>query len=149
MNKIKSFEVDHDKLEKGAYISRIDGDIFTYDIRMIKPNTPPYIKVPAAHTIEHIFATFARDKYPENIIYVGPMGCRTGFYLLTRDLPHEKALELIKESMKLISEFEGAIPGATRKECGNYLEHDLEKAKSYARDMVEVLRDWRVEDLDY
>ena len=86
--------VDHTKLDIGMYISRIDGDIVTYDIRMVVPNGGHYLETASMHTIEHLFATFARDKYEENIVYVGPMGCRTGFYLLTRGLTHEQAWKI-------------------------------------------------------
>jgi S-ribosylhomocysteine lyase len=150
MKKIQSFEVDHDVLEKGMYVSRVDDNIVTYDIRMVKPNTPPYLDNAGAHAFEHLFATFARNgEYFQNVVYVGPMGCRTGFYFITRDLEHEKAIEIVKDSMKFISEFEGEIPGTTRKECGNYLDHDLETAKRYAKDFLEVIKNWKVEDLSY
>lgn len=86
MDKIASFTVDHNKLKKGMYISRIDGDIVTYDIRMKKPNAGDYLENKELHTIEHLFATFARNSaIKDSVIYVGPMGCRTGFYLLLRD----------------------------------------------------------------
>ena len=149
MKKIASFEVDHTKLEKGLYISRIDDDITTYDIRMIKPNKPPFLEIAAIHTIEHLFATFARNEYPKNIIYFGPMGCRTGFYLLTKNLSHETVVKLVQNSMKFISEFIGEIPGVSEVECGNYLEHDLEKAKEYAKNISEVLKNWNEPKLNY
>jgi S-ribosylhomocysteine lyase len=150
MNRLKSFSIDHDFLEKGMYISDINGDITTYDIRMVKPNTPPYLETAGLHSFEHLFAVFARSgERSEDIIYVGGMGCRTGFYFITRNLTHEKAIEIVRNSMKSISEFDGEIPGATRRECGNYLDHDLEKAKSYAQDMFNVLKDWKVENLNY
>ncbi len=150
MKKIKSFEVNHDKLEKGIYISRVDEDITTYDIRMVKPNTPPYLENDGIHTFEHIFATYIRNSdYSKNIIYVGPMGCRTGFYLLTRNLEHEKALNLVKETFRFIENFEGNIPGALRKECGNYKDHNLKKAKQYAKKMNSILENWNVDNLEY
>ncbi len=150
MKKIKSFEINHDKLEKGMYISRIDDDITTYDIRMVKPNTPPYLENAGLHTFEHIFATYLRNsKYAKNIIYVGPMGCRTGFYLLIRDLSQEIAISLVKNALNFISEFEGSIPGASKRECGNYKNHDLLKARFYAKDMLNVLENWQVSNLDY
>lgn len=150
MKKIASFEVDHTKLEKGLYISRIDDDVVTYDIRMVKPNTPPFLENSALHTIEHIFATFARNEYPKNIVYFGPMGCRTGFYLLTKGLSsHNEVIILVKNAMKFISEFEGDIPGVSEKECGNYLEHDLNKAKIYAQNMCQVLENWNESKLNY
>ncbi len=151
MKQIASFTVNHDTLEKGMYISRIDGDVITYDIRMKKPNGGDYLPTPAAHTIEHLFATWARNTAEEvNIVYVGPMGCRTGFYFLTRDaIPKARAIEIVKESMKFIIGFEGDIPGNTSRECGNYLEHDLTGAKKIASDMAEVLKNWKTADLRY
>ena len=150
MKKIKSFEINHDKLEKGMYISRIDDDITTYDIRMVKPNTPPYLENAGLHTFEHIFATYLRNsKYAKNIIYVGPMGCYTGFYLLIRDLSQEIAISLVKNALNFISEFEGSIPGASKRECGNYKNHDLLKARFYAKDMLSVLENWQVSNLNY
>jgi S-ribosylhomocysteine lyase len=151
MERIASFSVDHDRLEKGMYISRIDGDIITYDIRMKRPNQGDYIPNGALHTIEHLFATYARNSsFSDSIIYVGPMGCRTGFYLVTRDdMSGEDAIGLVKDSLEFISGFEGEIPGAKRKECGNYLEHDLEGAREVARDMIGVLKDWNEGRLSY
>ena len=151
MKKIASFTVNHDILEKGMYISRVDGDIVTYDIRMKKPNGGDYLSMPSAHTFEHLFATFARDgKWGESIVYVGPMGCRTGFYLLVRDtISHAQAIELVQESMAFIASYGGEIPGNTSKECGNYREHDLAGAKALALDMAGVLANWTEKDLYY
>lgn len=151
MEKIASFCVDHDKLKKGMYISRVDRDIVTYDIRMVVPNCGVYPDNPSIHTFEHLFATYARNsKYTDQIIYVGPMGCRTGFYFLTRSLPHQIALDLFRETVDFVLGFEGAIPGAEfSRECGNYLEHDLAGAKRIAADMKQVLKDWTVEMMDY
>ena len=95
MKRIKSFEVDHTKFGVGMYISRIDGDITTYDVRMVKPNGGVYLEYGAIHTIEHLFATYARNtEFSDSIIYVGPMGCRTGFYFLTRNLAPETAITI-------------------------------------------------------
>lgn len=151
MEKIASFSVDHDSLQKGMYVSRIDGDIITYDIRMKRPNLGDYVSNEALHTFEHLFATYARNsELSESVIYIGPMGCRTGFYLLMRDTATwQDAIDLAKESFKFISNFEGEIPGAKQNECGNYREHDLDAAKTIARDMIDVLKDWREENLDY
>ncbi len=151
MKTIASFKVNHDLLEKGMYISRIDGDIVTYDIRMKKPNNNDFLKNGAMHTFEHLFATYVRNtKYENEIIYVGPMGCRTGFYFLVRDkITHKEAIKLIQEAFKFISDFEGEIPGATRQECGNYLEHDLDGAKEIAKDMINVLKNWTEERMKY
>ncbi len=151
MKKIASFTVNHDTLEKGMYISRIDGDVVTYDIRMKKPNGGDYICMSAAHTLEHLFATYARNsRLGEHVIYVGPMGCRTGFYFLVRDvITHEQAIQLVRESMAFARDFEGEIPGNKKEECGNYLDHDLPGAKALGKEMSEVLKNWTVQDLQY
>lgn len=151
MEKIASFTVNHDKLEKGMYISRIDGDVVTYDIRMKKPNGGDYFTMSAAHTMEHLFATYARNSAQgDKVLYVGPMGCRTGFYLLVRDsLSHENAIALVRESMAFIRDFVGEIPGNKKEECGNYLDHDLAGAKVLGKDMAAVLQSWAVSDLQY
>ncbi len=153
MKTIASFKVNHNILQKGMYISRIDGDIVTYDIRMKRPNNEEndYLQNAAMHSFEHLFATYARNtKYADNIIYIGPMGCRTGFYFLVRDaISRQEALNLIKESFDFISKFEGKIPGTNKIECGNYLEHDLEGAKSIAKDMLKVLENWTAEKMEY
>ena len=151
MKRIASFAVDHDLVDKGMYLSRIDGDAVTYDIRMKKPNGGDYLSDGALHTIEHLFATYARNSsFSDQVIYVGPMGCRTGFYLILRDTVSQiDAIRLVKDSMAFIAAFEGEIPGSTRKECGNYLDHDLEGARLVARDMCSVLRDCTPEKLRY
>ena len=151
MEKIASFQINHDTLGKGMYISRIDGDVVTYDIRMKKPNGGDYFQMAAAHTVEHLFATYARNSaFGKDIVYVGPMGCRTGFYLLVRDtLSHENAIKLVQESMAFIRDFTGEIPGSKKEECGNYLDHDLEGAKALGCDMSAALQGWTVNDLQY
>ena len=150
MKKIASFTVDHDKLDVGVYISRIDSDITTFDLRFIKPNTPPFLKPYAMHTIEHLFATYARNsEYSDNVIYFGPMGCMTGFYFLTRDLSLECALELIKDIVKKCRDHEGDIPGNSKIECGNYLAHDTESAHEELQKYYESIKDWNVEMLNY
>ena len=151
MKKIASFTINHDTLEKGMYISRIDGDVVTYDIRMKKPNGGDYFAMAAAHTVEHLFATYARNsEHGDKIVYVGPMGCRTGFYLLVRDpLSHAQAIALVKESMAFVRDFEGEIPGTKKEECGNYLEHDLLGAKALGADMSIALENWTEKDLIY
>ncbi|MBO7690098.1 MAG: S-ribosylhomocysteine lyase [Clostridia bacterium] len=151
MRRIASFSINHDVLTEGMYVSRIDGDVITYDIRMKRPNQGDYVSNPALHTFEHLFATYARNsRFSDSVIYVGPMGCRTGFYFLMRDdVSKADAIALVQESFAFIADFEGDIPGATRKECGNYLEHDLEGARAVAQDMLDVLRDWTPEDMTY
>lgn len=151
MEKIASFCVNHDILTEGMYTSRIDGDITTYDIRMVVPNGGVYLENAAMHTLEHLFATYARNSgYSPAVIYVGPMGCRTGFYLLVRDLPAADAIALAQQSMAFAAAFTGEIPGtASSAECGNYLEHDLAGARSIAKKMVGVLQGWKREQLVY
>lgn len=150
MERIASFQVNHDKLREGMYTSRIDGDVTTYDIRMVIPNGGVYLENAAMHTFEHLFATYTRNsRFKDHIIYAGPMGCRTGFYFLVRSLSPEDTIQLTKETMDFIAAFEGEIPGATRIECGNYLEHDLPGAKKIAQKMQGVLKDWTVEKLVY
>lgn len=151
MKRIASFSVDHDKLTPGMYVSRIDGDVITYDIRMKKPNGGDYLSNGAMHTFEHLFATYARNStLSDSVIYIGPMGCRTGFYMLLRDsVSRVEALGLVVDSFEFIHGFEGEIPGAKRKECGNYLEHDLKGAKACAGDMLDILKNWSAEKMDY
>lgn len=150
MKKIKSFEIDHTKLEKGLYISRVDDNIITYDLRMVKPNTPPFLENDGIHTFEHLLATFLRNsEYSKNVVYVGPMGCRTGFYLLFKDLAPKIAIKLIQDALNFIVNYEGEIPGNSAIECGNYLDHNLEKANSYAQEMYVILKNWKCENLQY
>ncbi|MDO4590740.1 MAG: S-ribosylhomocysteine lyase [Slackia sp.] len=150
LKKIASFQVDHTKLVPGMYTSRVDGDITTYDIRMVKPNCGTYLPVPAIHTFEHLFATYARSvDASDQVIYVGPMGCRTGFYFLVRDMEPAAAIKLVNDMLVFVANFEGAVPGATEVECGNYREQDLEGAKDIARTMIPVLADWTPENLAY
>lgn len=150
MERIASFDIDHEKLQCGMYISRIDGDIVTYDIRMRRPNIEQVMDNAAIHTIEHLFATYVRNsEYAKNIVYFGPMGCRTGCYFLTRNLEHEIAIKLTKEAFEFIIDFKGEIPGASSKECGNYKDHDLEGAKKEAQKILQILSNWEVKSLNY
>lgn len=151
MNKIESFKINHDILTPGVYVSRIDGDVITYDIRVKIPNGGDYLENPATHTIEHIFATFARNSvYSDKVIYFGPMGCRTGFYLLLRDtVSRDEALSLIKDAFSFIAGFDGEIPGSSKIECGNYLEHDLGGAVEEAVRMAKVLKGWTSAYMNY
>ena len=151
MEKIASFRIDHTILPKGMYISRVDGDIITYDIRTRRPNKETVMENGAIHTLEHLFATYVRNtSFADDVIYFGPMGCRTGFYFLLRNnVSHRDAISLVKETFEYISKYEGEIPGATEKECGNYRDHDLEGAKKEAAAMLEVLSNWKSADLYY
>ena len=137
MERIASFCVDHTKLDRGMYLSRQDGDVLTWDIRMKKPNQGDYLTTGAAHTLEHLFATYARNSaYKDGVIYVGPMGCRTGFYLTV-------------DSFRFMAAFEGAVPGASEVECGNYRDMDLPKAKAEAAAMLPVLEALTADQLHY
>ena len=126
MDKITSFTIDHLKLLPGVYVSRKDrvGDqvITTFDIRMTRPNYEPVMNTAEVHTIEHLAATWLRnnEEWKDRVLYFGPMGCRTGFYLLPRGLTPAEALELTVESFRFMAGFEGAVPGASEVECGNY-----------------------------
>ena len=143
LKQIASFAVDHTKLVEGMYTSRVDGDVTTYDIRMVKPNCGTYLPYPAIHSFEHLFATYVRSsELSDHVIYVGPMGCRTGFYFLVRDMEPEVAIKLVNDMLAFIAGFEGDVPGATEKECGNFREQDLEGAKAIARKMIPVLESW-------
>lgn len=153
MKTIQSFTINHDILEKGMYTSRVDGDAVTYDIRMKKPNNPEndYLSPAAAHTFEHLFATYVRNSSrSDEIIYVGPMGCLTGFYFVVRDsLSPADAIRLVQECFAFIRTFEGEIPGSKQIECGNYRMHDLSGAREIAADMCSVLAKWTPECLVY
>ncbi|NCB29216.1 MAG: S-ribosylhomocysteine lyase [Clostridia bacterium] len=150
MERIASFTINHDTLTPGMYVSRVDGDITTYDVRMVLPNGGIYLENAAMHTFEHLFATYTRNSdLKDKIIYCGPMGCRTGFYFLVRDMEHVDAIRLVRETLDFVTAFEGTIPGASRIECGNYREHDLQGAKNIARSMQPVLADWTPKKLVY
>ena len=141
MKQIASFCIDHDVLMPGMYVSRMDGDVITYDIRMVRPSCGVYLENGAMHTVEHLFATYARNsKWSEHVIYVGPMGCLTGFYLLTRGLTDAEALALTQESFAWMAEYDGDIPGASAVECGNYLMMDPVAARLECKAMSEVLQ---------
>ena len=139
MEKIASFTVDHLHMKKGLYLSRQDkqGDVTvsTFDLRFTAPNREPVMDTPAVHTIEHLGATFLRNgARKEEIVYFGPMGCRTGFYLVMfGDLKSEDVLPLVLQMCDFILNFEGEIPGAKAEECGNYLDQNLSEAKYYTR----------------
>ena len=150
MERIASFCVDHTKLEPGMYLSRQDDDVMTWDVRMKKPNAGEYLSTGSAHTIEHLFATYARNSaVSDGVIYVGPMGCRTGFYLLTRGLTDAEALALVLDSYRFVASFEGDIPGASEVECGNYRDMDLEAARRDAAAYVAVLETLTDKDMRY
>lgn len=151
MKKIASFTIDHTILNKGMYTSRIDGDCVTYDLRFKLPNREAVIENAAIHTLEHLFATFVRNsKYANEIIYFGPMGCRTGFYFITRDtLSATDAINLTKQAIAFCAEFNGEVPGVSEKECGNYKDHNLENAKAEAESFLKVIENWSEDMLLY
>lgn len=153
MQQIQSFTINHDFLQPGMYISRVDGDVVTYDIRMKTPNNPEndYLEDMALHTFEHLFATYVRNTpLSAGVVYVGPMGCRTGFYFLTRDsISGADAIRLVQETLQFIRDFSGEIPGGTRQACGNYRAHDLAGAKQLAAEMQPVLANWTAPQLNY
>ena len=140
MQKIASFSVDHNKLNEGFYISRIDGDVVTYDMRTRKPNMGDYMDNLTMHSVEHMFATYVRNSViSENVIYFGPMGCQTGFYLLVRNEAKEKVLEVVKSVLEKIISHSGDIFGNTAIECGNYRNLNLDAAKLECKRYLNVL----------
>lgn len=157
MDKISSFTVNHLKLIPGVYVSRKDkfGDVVltTFDIRMTSPNDEPVMNTAEVHTVEHLGATFLRNHstYGGKTVYFGPMGCRTGFYLiLYGDYESKDIVDLLVEMYKFILNFEGDIPGAAPKDCGNYLDMNLPMAKYWAdKFLKEVLTDISDERLNY
>jgi len=143
MKKIESFKVDHNKLKRGVYLSRVDDNIKTLDLRFREPNVPPFLENAVMHSIEHLFATIARNsEFSKNIVYFGPMGCRTGFYFLIKDMSNKDALNLTKNIILKISEYNGELPGNTAIECGNYKEHNLDGAIEEAKSYYEIIKNW-------
>lgn len=137
MERIKSFCVDHRNLKKGIYLSLQNENIITYDIRMCAPYLDQPLDPKAAHTIEHLGASLLRNsKYKDQIIYFGPMGCLTGFYLIVKDLELETVKDLVKEVFTTISKWDKEILGAKKEECGNYTFMDLNKAKLAANSFI-------------
>lgn len=159
MEKIESFKVNHKLLKRGIYVSRKDYDkdgnviATTFDIRMKEPNREPVINIAELHTIEHLGATFLRnhEKYKKETIYFGPMGCRTGFYVIFKgDLESKDIISIIKEMYQFMAEFEGDIPGADEFSCGNYLDQNLAMAKYEAKKfLTEILENIQEENLIY
>ena len=140
IQRITSFTVDHDKITEGIYVSRIDGDVVTYDLRTRIPNAGDYMDNLTMHSLEHMFATYVRNsEIGDRVIYFGPMGCRTGFYLLVRDLPNDRVLAIVKDVLAKIVSHDGEMFGASRKECGNYRELSLDAAKKEAERYLEKL----------
>lgn len=158
MEKIASFTVDHERLLRGIYVSRRDltpsGDVLTtFDVRMTEPNRQPALSGAALHTIEHLAATYLRNRsdWKDRVVYWGPMGCRTGNYLiLSGDLKPCDIVELIRDTFRFIAEYEGEVPGASPRDCGNYTYMDLNEAKVQARRFLdEVLLRLKRENIEY
>ena len=154
MERIASFTIDHLNLESGLYVSRKDMrenvTVTTFDMRVTAPNKEPVMDMPALHTIEHLGATFLRNsEIKDDVVYFGPMGCRTGFYFLLKDTDHKTAVKVIKDAFRFIADFNGEIPGTTAIECGNYLEHDLGGAKKIATEYLQILENVTEKTLNY
>ena len=146
MEKIASFTIDHIKLKPGVYVSRKDRigaeTVTTFDLRITSPNDEPVMNTAEIHAMEHLGATYLRNdpEWKDRVVYFGPMGCRTGFYLLLAgSLTSEKILPLVYDCFKFISEYEGDIPGASAKDCGNYLDLNLPMAKYWAKRYLSLL----------
>jgi S-ribosylhomocysteine lyase len=144
MEKIASFRVNHDVLTPGIYLSRIDrGTLETYDLRLKTPNQGDYLDPAAAHTIEHLAATYFRSgKLSDRVVYFGPMGCLTGFYLILDGVPRADAIREIQDCFAFIKTFDGEIPGSARAECGNYRFHNLPSAREEAAAYADTIADW-------
>lgn len=156
MEKIASFTIDHLRLRPGLYVSRKDRigaeTVTTFDLRITAPNIEPVMNTAEVHAIEHLGATYLRNDptWKDRVVYFGPMGCRTGFYLLLAgDLASEDVLPLVADTFRFIRDFSGEIPGASAKDCGNYLDMNLPMAQFYARRYVSVLETAAPETLRY
>ena len=152
MERIASFQVNHNTLLPGLYLSRRDGAVVTFDLRFKKPNTGDLLSNSEMHSVEHLIATLLRNSAQKDaIIYFGPMGCQTGFYFLFDEtkLSCENAIELLKQSFASAAMFEGEIPGKSAIECGNYRNLDVESGKSVCKFYADLIADWTVEQLAY
>lgn len=150
MEKIKSFQINHNILEPGFYISREDDNVITYDLRTRKPNAGDYMDNATMHSLEHMFATYSRNSaVADKVVYFGPMGCQTGFYFLVKDLAPVEVFELTIEILEDILAYEGPVFGASAIECGNYANLDLALAKAEAKRYLDVLNDWTNMEFSY
>ena len=150
MKKIASFTIDHTILPQGMYLSRTDANTVTYDIRTRRPNVEEVMSNGAIHTLEHLFATFVRNSpLTDKIIYFGPMGCRTGFYFLVRDMSQEDAISLTQQAFRFIADYNSDIPGVSAIECGNYKDHSLQGAKKEAEAFIPIINKVTPESLKY
>ena len=140
LRRIASFSVNHDLITEGIYVSRIDGDVTTYDMRTRVPNMGDYMDNITMHSVEHLFATYVRaSDIGDRVIYFGPMGCQTGFYLLVRDAKDDETLRVVKETLEAIIKHEGEMPGSRREECGNYKCLDMESARTECKRFLNIL----------
>lgn len=150
VTRIASFTVNHDYIDEGIYISRIDGDITTYDMRTRKPNMDDYMDNLTMHSVEHMFATYIRNgDIGERVIYFGPMGCQTGFYLVVRGRDDARVLKAVFFALESIISHTGAMFGASREECGNYKSLDIQAAVTECRRYLSVLKSKRYIDFKY
>lgn len=150
MERIKSFQINHNILEPGFYISREDDNVITYDLRTRKPNAGDYMSNATMHSLEHMFATYARNSVvSDKVIYFGPMGCQTGFYFLVKDMAPVEVFELTIEILEDIVAYEGPVFGASAIECGNYANLDLSLAKEEAAKYLAVLNEWTNMEFSY
>ena len=152
MERIASFQVDHNKLRPGLYLSRQDGNVITYDLRFKTPNTDDLLSNAEMHSVEHIIATLLRNSAQKDaVIYFGPMGCQTGFYFLFdgNQLTHAQAIDLLKGVFEQGAAFEGEMPGKSAVECGNYRNLDVALAKSQCAYYADVIRSWTEGNLAY
>ena len=150
MEKIKSFQINHNVLVPGFYISREDDNVITYDLRTRKPNSGEYMDNATMHSLEHMFATFARNSAEsDRVVYFGPMGCQTGFYFLVKDLAPVEVFELTIDILEDIIAYEGPVFGASAIECGNYANLDLALAKEEAKKYLAVLNEWENMEFSY
>ncbi len=141
MDRITSFTIDHDVLVPGFYISRQDGDVITYDLRTRKPNKGDYMSNADMHSVEHMFATYIRNsEITDSVLYFGPMGCQTGFYLLVKDLAPQKVFEVTKKVLQQIIDHTGEVFGASAAECGHYENLELDIAQEECRTYLDVLK---------
>ncbi len=152
MERIASFQVDHNKLQPGLYLSRRDGEVTTFDLRFKKPNTGDLLTNAELHSVEHIIATLLRNSPARDaVIYFGPMGCQTGFYLLfdSRRLTDGDAVELVKSTFAAAADYDGPMPGKSPIECGNYINLDVSLAAAQCAFYRDLVKDWTVERLAY
>ena len=156
MEKITSFTIDHIRLQPGLYVSRKDRvgseTVTTFDLRLTKPNEEPVMNTAEVHTIEHLAATFLRNEpsWKDRVLYFGPMGCRTGFYLLLAgDLTAPEVLPLVTDCFRFVRDYRGEVPGASAKDCGNYLDMNLSMANYWGKRYVSLLEHITADRLTY